>query len=420
MKKLITLSILIALTACLTLAVNAAVGTVVYGHKTDEKPNMEYIDESWGEPVIYVDKDSPNTELAKYWTVANDTCNGEHAGTGPNGRTSIEPEPSDFWMYVLYDSKYIYLAFKSPDEFPLGCDFPSSGDGMYLWLQPLETMTDPHNGSMGIGPGLSESALETLSSNFFFWWNLAYNDYDVDRGGAAVNTPEACIYFYDDMMHAMIAIPRTNLGLHGVDLHGMEFGICVVRLSSWTTMDEGQAGWLCWGESLSEYTTKCNGVNTLIFVDPEQGEIEVNIETNPPETDAPETEAPETDAPETDAPETDAPETDAPETDAPETDAPETDAPETDAPETDAPETDAPETDAPETDTPETDAPETDAPETDAPETDAPETDAPETDAPAAHAEPAKKGNTGLIIGIVAAVVVVGAVVGIVLGKKKK
>jgi len=31
-----------------------------------------------------------------------------------------------------------------------------------------------------------------------------------------------------------------------------------------------------------------------------------------------------------------------------------------------------------------------------------------------------KKGNTGLIIGIVAAVVVVGAVVGIVLSKKKK
>ena len=54
------------------------------------------------------------------------------------------------------------------------------------------------------------------------------------------------------------------------------------------------------------------------------------------------------------------------------------------------------------------------------PGTDAPETDAPETDAPAAHAEPAKKGNTGLIIGIVAAVVVVGAVVGIVLSKKKK
>ena len=56
---------------------------------------------------------------------------------------------------------------------------------------------------------------------------------------------------------------------------------------------------------------------------------------------------------------------------------------------------------------------------TEAPATEAPATEAPATEAPKAE-EPVEKNNTGLIIGIVAAVVVVGAVVGIVLGKKKK
>jgi len=245
MKKIITLLIMLALVIGLAVASNAAVGTVVYGYKTDKKPNMEVIDDSWGEPVIYVDKNSPNAELAKYWTHWNDTAEGEHEGTGPNGRTSIWPEDSDFWMYVLYDSKNFYFAFKSPDEYPLGCVEPHRGDGIYLWLQPLETMTDPYNGCMGASADLPSEAWSALSSNHHFWWNLAHNDFDVDKGGAAANVNEAYINFYDDMMHATIVIPRANLGLHGVDLHGFELGICVARLSSWTLMDEGQAGWLC-------------------------------------------------------------------------------------------------------------------------------------------------------------------------------
>ena len=62
---------------------------------------------------------------------------------------------------------------------------------------------------------------------------------------------------------------------------------------------------------------------------------------------------------------------------------------------------------------------ETEAPATEAPATEAPATEAPATEAPKAE-EPAAKSNTGLIIAIVAVVVVVGAVLGIVLGKKKK
>jgi len=430
MRKLITLSLLISSLLCLALSVEATVGTVIYGYKTDEKPNMEKIDETWGEPSIYITKDTPNAELHKYWSEKIDTCNFSQPGTS---RQLIEPEPSDFWLYVTYDDKNIYFGIKSPDTEISGSGEVHRGDGARIWLQPLELMKNPYS-DYGLPSHLTEYDDEYLEmeSYYNFYWNLAVDNKSTDTLFAAQNVYEVDINFYDGYMHATIAIPKINMGLQrNDDPHGIEFGICVMRISSRGSGDEGYAGWLTWGATLRDYTPTPKSVNTLILIDPELLPPETDApetdapETDAPETDAPETDAPETDAPETDAPETDAPETDAPETDAPETDAPETDAPETDAPETDAPETDAPETDAPETDTPETDAPETDAPETDGPETDAhetdaPEIDAPETDAPAAPIEPDKKNNTGLIIGIVAAVIAVGAIAGLVITKKKK
>ena len=428
MKKLITMITLLALVIGLAVAANAAVGTVVYGYKTDKAPNLDEIDDSWGEPAVYVSVDSPNAQRYKFWDEYEDTAGYEHGGTGPNGRTTIQPEPSDFWLYALYDSKNIYIGVKSPDVEPCGSETIHRGDGIHMWFEPMDVIIDPtaSNGD----PDADEEKREMLSSMYSYYLNLAFNDYDVDTLFASKQSYTQITWTEDGYLHCIVAIPLANYGLKGQNLHGMEFGITVRRVSSKSPYDEGYAGWLQWGVGMKNYTPLPTSMNTLVLVDPAQGEVNVEIETIPvetdaPETDAPETQAPETEAPETEAPETDAPETDAPETDAPETDAPETDAPETDAPETEAPETEAPETDAPETDAPETDAPETEAPETDAPETDAPETDAPETDAPATDApaatpaEPAKN-NTGLIVGIVAAVVVVGAIVGVVVGKKKK
>ena len=85
----------------------------------------------------------------------------------------------------------------------------------------------------------------------------------------------------------------------------------------------------------------------------------------------------------------------------------------------DAPATEAPSTKAPETKAPETKAPETKAPETKASETKASDdvTNAPETK----DGEKTSSLNTGALIGIIAAaVVVVGAVLALVLGGKKK
>ena len=89
MKKLITIVLALAALFCFALTANATVGTVIYGYKTEEAPNMEKIDESWGEPVIYVTKDTPNAELHKYWSPKIDTINFSQP---PTTRQQIEPE----------------------------------------------------------------------------------------------------------------------------------------------------------------------------------------------------------------------------------------------------------------------------------------------------------------------------------------
>jgi len=480
MKKLLTLIIAAAMMIGIAVAANAAFGVVVEGHKVDSKPNMEYIDESWGEPVASnITSATENTWLWRYWNEYIDTCYYTGNGTGPNGRVTCEPEDWPIDLYIVWDNKYLYVAFDVVDYSISGDPNRHRGDGIHLWVEPAEVIKDPTIGVEDNGDDRDYFTSYGYPLDYRqYIWTFDPSDWDCEAEGAA----ESCEFYInpelEDRWHAMIAIPWINLGMSKAQLvDGYEVAITFMRVScrndyeQGSGLDEGYSGGLCWGK----YFMKTNSwgepgnysLNTLVLRDPATAgqytppATETTApETDAPETDAPETEAPETDAPETDAPETDAPETDAPETDAPETDAPETDAPETEAPETEAPETEAPETEAPETDAPvvETDAPETDAPETDAPavETDAPETDAPETDAPAVEtdapetdapvvetdvpetdapvvetdapatdapatpAEPAEKNNTGLIIGIACAVVVVGAVVGIVLGKKKK
>ena len=439
MKKIITLLALVMLLVSLSVAVNAAVGTVVYATKIDHEPNMEedsaFIDESWGEPAIVINSSSANTNLVRYWREDNEDKDKSEWEANKAVLSLVEPEDNDIELYYLWDDKYFYFGMKTRDVNPSGGIQTWRGDGYMFYLFPL--------GGISLDATLEQMNVfyNTNVSIYNFTATLDTSDWDHVPSNGAVNCANELFAAEDGYLYAYVKIPLINLGVNPKnDLHGMEMAHIFQRISSLSVVDGGYAGWLFWGGF------EVRHLNTVVLVDPAQGEVQVDIhtfdeettapetdapeteapETDAPETEAPETEAPETDAPETDAPETEAPETDAPETEAPETDAPETEAPETDAPETDAPETDAPETDAPETDAPETDAPETDAPETDAPETDAPETDAPETDAPATDApaatpaEPAAKNNTGLIVGIVAAVVVVGAIVGIVVGKKKK
>ena len=535
MKKLITLILVAVLMISFAVVANAAVGTVVKANKVDSAPNMEEIDESWGEPAITVTSSSPNTQLFKYWNEFNDTAMYSHEGTGPNGRQTIEPEDNPFDLYVCWDNKYLYVGVLSPDYEICGSVEPWRGDGVMMWVQPLDTMVEAgktHSGLYNYTDDLTDP--ETLafkdgySSMCEYYWTLDFDDYSVSNAGAAAEC-DKYILMEDDMMHATIAIPLTNLGLNPkkMDLHGFELGAIVLRTSSRSSFDEGYAGWLAWGK-YHEYET-CESVNTIVLVDPAKGDVTPSTEA--PATEAPATEAPATEAPATEAPATEAPATEAPATEAPATEAPATEAPATEAPATEAPATEAPATEAPATEAPATEAPvvvpetpaeivaaayaledgealpytstltgvinaintewseqygnitvtmtvegkdmmcyrlqgdgakdlaigdtitvtgtiknykgtiefdakcnldavvkatpaETEAPATEAPVTEAPATEAPATEAPATEApkveEPVEKNNTGLIIAIVAVVVVVGAGLGIVLGKKKK
>jgi len=443
MKKLITLILVAVLMISFAVVANAAVGTVVKANKVDKAPNLEEIDESWGDPAISVTPDSYNAELYKYWNEYRDTAGYGHSGTGPDGRQSVEPEDCPFDLYLCWDDKYLYVGILSPDYEVCGADAAWVGDGVQIWVQPLEALVAnnmTHCGFFGDTDATTNPDTVEFRKNYDamcdYYWTLGFDDYSVSNHGAAAEC-EKYILMEDDMMHATIAIPLTNLGLNAkkMNLHGVELGTGIVRMSSRSTLDEGLAGWLSWGK-FYEYGT-ADSLNTIVLIDPAQGDVTPSTEapateapateapaTEAPATEAPATEAPATEAPATEAPATEAPATEAPATEAPATEAPATEAPATEAPATEAPATEAPATEAPATEAPATEAPTTEAPVTEAPATEAPATEAPATEAPATEApkveEPVEKNNTGLIIAIVAVVVVVGAGLGIALGKKKK
>ena len=140
MKRLITLTLVAVFMIVFAVAANAAVGTVVKANKVESAPNLEYIDESWGDPVITVTPDTYNAELYKYWNEFNDTGMYGHQGTGPNGRQTIEPEDNPFDLYICWDNKYIYIGILSPEYEICGHNVAWCGDGVQIWLQPLETL----------------------------------------------------------------------------------------------------------------------------------------------------------------------------------------------------------------------------------------------------------------------------------------
>jgi len=537
MKKFLAFFLIVTLAFAMIVPVSAAEGDdddVLYQRilkalKTDKAPNMEEIDESWGDSLIYVVESMPDAKLVTYW-------NGSIYPQYNN--PDIVPESCEFDFYCRWDAKYLYLGVKSPDTEPSGWVEPWCGDGVQMWIKYRNAVEDPY---------------EHYYQNMFpFYWTLAFDDYSVDTGDVAKEC-ECYITFDDEYMHATIAIPWANIGIgRGEVADGLPLALVLMRISSRSQNDMGYAGWMNWGfdyvitlvlddpevEDKPLETIPTTAKPPVYDTDPPEenpedtGAAETDpaetdpAEITPPETDPPATEAPATEAPATEAPATEAPATEAPATEAPATEAPATEAPATEAPATEAPATEAPATEAPATEAPvvvpetpaeivaaayaledgealpytstltgvinaintewseqygnitvtmtvegkdmmcyrlqgdgakdlaigdtitvtgtiknykgtiefdakcnldavvkatpaETEAPATEAPVTEAPATEAPATEAPATEAPKVE-EPVEKNNTGLIIAIVAVVVVVGAGLGIVLGKKKK
>ncbi|MBQ7599600.1 MAG: S-layer homology domain-containing protein, partial [Clostridia bacterium] len=258
------MAVILAVSSC------AAVGTVIYAFRTDEAPNMDEIDSSWGEPAVHVTKDSPNAELVKFWPVHL------KSGNDTSERLAIEPEDSEFDLYALYDGKYLYAAIRSPDGHIHGGHIgdPHRGDGIHLWIQTLDSMEDPY-GPCGQHKGLTEDERHSLEDVYLFFWNLGEPDNDVLYGDAALqleDAPRIVIPPEGGEIQCLIKIPLEMYGLRKKDPHGTELGITIQRISSINSLDEGFAGWLTWGKTYEEYTPVPESVNTMILWDLSRGE----------------------------------------------------------------------------------------------------------------------------------------------------
>ncbi|MBQ7599486.1 MAG: S-layer homology domain-containing protein, partial [Clostridia bacterium] len=267
MKKIVTAVICAAVAVFLAASAFAAVGTVVEAPKTDKAPNMEQIDASWGQPLIHVDKNSPNTDLVRYWGLA-----GTHE--------DIVPEDVEFDLYVCWTSKCIYLGVKTRDDFISGHVNADAGDGIEFFMMPLDALTLRGLDKSGLCDRL-DGTYQTDVNKFYqsvvpsnvFAVTLGFDDYSVATkmpyliSYMASNDCEKQIYQEEDILDIMIEIPlRTFGGVSPDSAAGTEFGIALMRMSMGDPPDlEGKNGWLEWGKYTVQ--SKCSSVNTIILSD---------------------------------------------------------------------------------------------------------------------------------------------------------
>ena len=243
MKKIIALIAIITLMASLAVAVNAAVGTVVYATKVDKAPNMEedsaFIDESWGEPAIIVNSSTHNTDLVRFWR--EDNANMDRALWEANKvyLSELQPEDNDVELYYLWDDKYFYLGMKTRDVNPSGSDYYWNGDGLMFYLFPL--------GGISLDATLEEMNVFYNSnvSIYNFFATLDSNDWDHVSANAASNCASEVFVADDGYLYGYVRIPLINIGLNPrTNLHGMEMAHLFQRvyLSGLCNRRENQDG----------------------------------------------------------------------------------------------------------------------------------------------------------------------------------
>ncbi|MBQ7599448.1 MAG: hypothetical protein IJU57_02110, partial [Clostridia bacterium] len=278
MKKFLTIMLAAVLLAAFAIAVNAAVGTVIYAPKTSAKPNMEEIDASWGEPAIHVTKDTENANLTRYWDMY------------PNHTYSfVKGEEVEFDLYVLWTDKNLYIGMKSKDNDITGASQTDCGDGMEFWLQPLDAMIQNGLANDGLYTRLAQGQVEgDVDNNLYdslvptacFCVTLDFDDYSVSNGALGKYTTfgstecEKYINQTEDEIQAMIEIPIINLGIKPANAAGSELGIAFLRMAltaegaAYTSTP--RASWLEWGKY---YKNAAPGksvnktVNTIILSD---------------------------------------------------------------------------------------------------------------------------------------------------------
>jgi hypothetical protein len=300
MKRLVTLILAVLLLAVLAVAASAAVGTVVYAKKVNAAPNMEKIDASWGEPVIHVDKNSPNTRLFDYWSLHPEK---------PEKQSDIHCEDVYFDLYLVWTDKYLYIGMVSEDPDITGAAPIDCGDGMEFWLQGLAGMEASGMATKGLyrlGEGrddpnqYSENALYRSQSVNIYMATLGFDDWTVSEGklegysGFGSDECEKNMYQEDNIIHCMMEIPLANMGVTAKNALNAELGIAFLRMSLNAKGAEDPAtprtGWLEWGKYYMNGKNPNATCNTIILTD---GSVPAETEdTTPPATEDTEVETP--------------------------------------------------------------------------------------------------------------------------------
>ena len=231
---------------------------ILYIPKADTTPNLEKIDDTWGEPLIHVTADLPDAVLFKYWQQTNPSIGISVWDSYIKKGRLIDPEPADFWFYCRWDEKNIYLAFYSPEEETSGWIDPWCGDGIQMWIKHRNGVEDPYE--------------HYYQGMYHMCWTLGMDDFTVQYYDHAIEWAPY-LEVEDGYMTATIKIPFTDIGIRKSDVKdGLPLALVMNRITSRdASIDLGYAGYLQWG---FEY------VITLVLDDPA-------VENQPLETIAP-------------------------------------------------------------------------------------------------------------------------------------
>ncbi|MBQ7600476.1 MAG: S-layer homology domain-containing protein [Clostridia bacterium] len=319
MKKVFILIVAAVLLASLAAVVNASFGVVVEAYKTEEQPNLQFIDSSWGEPVATnITSASENTYLWKFYSFMQNEIMVFGGNSGPNGRASlpVEDEPMD--LYLRWDDTYLYFGLVATDYDLRGHGLGHHGDGVQLWIEPAKYVQDPTVGG-------TVNYNHASYNPYWYCWTLGFDDWSTSIGNydpehmGATNAAQALdprpIVNVDpndvgeDCFHAIAAIPwdfllNSKREIKEFLVDGSEVAIAFLRVSATsatctdhngiTVDDDGYAGGLCWGKywkksepntGTGHYAEPTNtSLNTIILRDSETAKASEQEDTTSPET----------------------------------------------------------------------------------------------------------------------------------------
>ena len=296
MKKISLIVLVMAVMMLLTLAVSAAVGTVVTATKTNTAPNLEEIDDSWGEPAIVINSKSPNTELFHYYNrdkyyTGKDRLESYFKQLSDGSIQPIVPEDYDVELYYLWDDKNLYFGLKTEDHAYCGWHYCWAGDGVQMWIQPMETAIEEGSISSGVNP---HDEIDPRAAMYDFTWSLDNDDYSTTVWTPYFkNAAQQCeCHINTDKngeLHCIISIPWALFGLRGKTTNGVELATALLRISSTCVFEnDPYAGWLSWGKYFTDST--CETLNTIVLSD---GSAPVDTQdTTPPDTEDTKVETP--------------------------------------------------------------------------------------------------------------------------------